>query len=384
MLRFLTAGESHGKCLTAILEGLPSGIILSEEDIDRELQRRQQGYGRGGRMQIEKDCVEITSGLRHGRTIGSPLCLIIHNRDFENWKEIMSTRATDTTDAAAVSKPRPGHADLPGGIKYRHTDLRNILERASARETAMKVAVGAVAKKLLAGFDIQLNSYVAAIGDASMESHPDLTEAALNRIEASPVRCPDEAAEKRMMAVIDAAKAAGDSLGGIFRIIIRKVPVGIGTHVHWDRRLDANLSRALMGIQAIKGVEFGMGFHAARELGSRVHDEIFYRNGFYHGTNNAGGIEGGISNGEDIVISCAMKPIPTLYSPLRSVDLSTKAPYAAGIERSDICAVPAAAVVGEAMAAWETANALMEKFGGDNINETLCNYRHYLAYVQEV
>lgn len=384
MLRFLTAGESHGKCLTAIIEGLPSGIELTEKEINKELFRRQQGYGRGGRMRIEKDQVEITAGLRHGKTLGSPLCLVIHNRDFENWKQVMSTSPDDASDARSVTRPRPGHADLSGGIKYRHEDLRNILERASARETAIKVAVGAVAKSFLAHFGISLYSYVASIGSEAMDAETVITSEAIERIEASPVRCPDEAAEARMIKAIDAAKAAGDSLGGTFRIVICSVPVGLGTHVHWDRRLDANLARALMSIQAIKGVEVGMGFQTAREPGSKVHDEIAYKDGFYHKTNNAGGIEGGISNGEEIIVTCAMKPIPTLYTPLQSVDFLTKEPFAAGIERSDICAVPAAAVVGEAMAAFVIADAMMEKFGGDSIKETLHNYHTYLAYLRKL
>ena len=384
MLRFLTAGESHGKSLTAIIEGLPSGIQLNEESINKQLARRQLGYGRGDRMKIEKDQVDVTAGLRHGKTIGSPLCLVIYNKDHEKWLDIMDTAPNEHMLDRTVTKPRPGHADLSGGIKYNHTDLRNILERASARETAIKVAAGAVAMAFLDNFGIRISSYVTSIGSATMKPGTAITEEMRQHIEDSPVRCPDIEIERLMINEIDLAKAAGDSLGGNFKIIIENLPVGIGSHVHWDRRLDANLSRSLISIPAIKAVEFGMGAQTAFVPGSKVHDEIFYNGYFYRKTNNAGGIEGGITNGESVIVSCTMKPIPTLYKPLFSVDILTKEAFTADIERSDTCAVPAAAVVAEAMAALTIAEAILEKFGGDSISESLRNFNSYKKYTQEV
>lgn len=373
MLRFLTAGESHGKCLTAIIEGLPSGIEISEEYINKNLYRRQLGYGRGGRMQLEKDRVEITAGIRHGKTLGSPLCLVIYNRDWKNWADIIS-----------ISKPRPGHADLAGSIKYRHKDIRNILERASARETAIRTAAGSVAMSLLKSFGVQIVSYVISIGNASLKEHPSAASKVLDIIEASPVRCPDIGTETLMLKAIDTAKALGDSLGGTFRVVAENIPIGIGSHVHWDRRLDAALSRAMMSIPGIKGVEIGTGFNTTSLPGSRIHDEIFYNGSFYRNTNNAGGIEGGMSNGEDILITCAMKPIPTLAKPLRSVDIETKEAFSANIERSDICAVPSASVVGEAAASLELAAAFIDKFGGDSLEEMLENYNNYMTYIRGI
>lgn len=384
MLRFLTAGESHGKCLTAIIEGLPSGIDISEEHINRNLFRRQQGYGRGGRMKLEQDKVEITAGVRHGKTLGSPLCLVIYNRDYENWADIMSISKRDAGDMREVTRPRPGHADLAGAIKYRHKDMRNILERASARETAIRTAVGSVAMALLESFGIQIYSYVISIGGASLAEHPAITPETLETIEASPVRCPDKAIEMLMINAIDAAKATGDSIGGTFRVIMKNVPTGLGSHVHWDRRLDANLSRAMMSIPGIKGVEIGAGFDSAKLPGSRLHDGILYDSGFHRSSNNAGGIEGGISNGEDIRMTCAMKPIPTLVKPVISVDMETKEAFPASVERSDVCAVPSASVVGEAVACIELASALIEKFGGDSIAEMLANYNNYMTYVRGI
>lgn len=378
MLRYLTAGESHGKCLTAIIEGLPSGVELDEAFINGRLARRQQGYGRGGRMAIERDTVEITAGVRHGKTLGSPVCLVVKNRDYENWEKIMGAFASEQADEKTVTKPRPGHADLAGAIKYGHRDIRNILERASARETAIRTAVGAVAMCFINSFGITVRSYVHSIGNVTVDQPYPLNAEQWQYSQSSQLSCPDPKAEALMMAAIDKAKENGDSLGGIFRVVINKVPVGLGSHVHWDRRLDANLSRALMGIPAIKGVEFGMGFAAAGRPGSEVHDELGYNGSFFRSTNNAGGIEGGISNGEEIVISCAMKPIPTLYKPLRSVDLLTKEPFEASIERSDVCAVPAAAVVAEAASAFEIAAAIVEKFGGDSLEEMLRNYNGYM------
>lgn len=384
MLRFLTAGESHGKCLTAIIEGLPSGIEINEESINKNLYRRQLGYGRGGRMMLEKDTVEITSGVRHGKTLGSPLCLVIYNRDYENWTDIMSISKSDATAMKEVTKPRPGHADLAGSIKYRHKDIRNILERASARETAIRTAAGSAALALLESFGIQVNSYVISIGEASMSEHPAINSKLLEIIEASPVRCPDKTAETLMIKAIDVAKTSGDSLGGTFRVVAKNIPVGIGSHVHWDRRLDGNLSRAMMSIPGIKGVEIGAGFDAAKLPGSRIHDEILYKGSFYRATNNAGGIEGGISNGEDIFITCAMKPIPTLVKPLQSVDIESKEAFPASYERSDVCAVPAASIVGEAAASLELAAALIDKFGGDSLEEMLGNYNNYMTYIRGV
>lgn len=381
MLRYLTAGESHGKCLTAIIEGLPSGVELDEAFINSRLARRQQGYGRGGRMAIERDTVEITAGVRHGKTLGSPVCLVVKNRDYENWEKIMGAFASGQADEKTVTKPRPGHADLAGAIKYGHRDIRNILERASARETAIRTAVGAVAMCFINSLGITVRSYVHSIGNVTVDQPYPLNAEQWQYSESSQLSCPDPKAEALMMAAIDKAKENGDSLGGIFRVVINNVPVGLGSHVHWDRRLDANLSRALMGIPAIKGVEFGMGFAAAGRPGSEVHDEIGYNGSFFRSTNNAGGIEGGISNGEEIVISCAMKPIPTLYRPLRSVDLLTKEPFEASIERSDVCAVPAAAVVAEAASAFEIAAAIVEKFGGDSLDEMLRNYNGYMKQV---
>ena len=384
MLRFLTAGESHGKCLTTIIEGLPSGIEISQEYINKSLYRRQLGYGRGGRMKLEKDQVEITSGVRHGKTLGSPLCLVIYNQDWNNWADIMSISETDTIDLKSVTKPRPGHADLAGSIKYRHKDIRNVLERASARETAIRTAAGSVASSLLNSFGIQISSYVISIGNVSLTEHPSVTSEVLDIVEASPVRCPDKETEMLMLKAIDSAKASGDSLGGTFGVVAKNIPPGIGSHVHWDRRLDANLSRAMMSIPGIKAVEIGAGFDAARLPGSRVHDEIFYNGSFYRNTNNAGGIEGGMSNGEDILITCAMKPIPTLMKPLSSVDMESKKAFPASVERSDSCAVPSASVVGEAAASIELAAAFIDKFGGDSLEEMLENYNNYMTYIRGI
>lgn len=384
MLRYLTAGESHGELLMGIIEGMPAGLTIRVTDIDRELQRRQAGYGRGGRMAIERDVVRIFTGVRWGRTLGSPIGLIIRNKDWENWRDRMSPDPMFLNSVAPVTRPRPGHADLAGSLKYGHTDIRNILERSSARETAMRVAVGAVAKRLLEEFGISVMSHVLAIGGVFAKV-PRLEAAELKRrAEASELRCSDHEAEKRMMRRIDQARHAGDSLGGVFEIIVTGVPVGLGSHVHWDRKLDGRLAAALMSIQAIKGVEVGSGFGVANRPGSTVHDEIFWdqKRGFYRKTNNAGGIEGGITNGEDIVLRAAMKPIPTLMKPLSSVDMATKKRFTASVERSDVCAVPAAGVVGEAAAAFEIAAAMIEKFGGDSIDEMKQNFSNYKEHLR--
>ena len=392
MLRYLTAGESHGRELTAIIEGMPAGLAVASGDIDRELARRQSGYGRGARMKIETDRAEITSGVRHGKTLGSPIALVVKNRDWENWTEIMSPEAAPAAADRAVTRPRPGHADLTGGLKYGHRDLRNVLERSSARETTMRVAAGSIARRLLDEFGIGVYSWVTEIGGVKGEI-AGAPGALFRSAEGSQVRCPDSAASKAMMERIDRAKAAGDSLGGAFEVVLTGVPPGLGSFVHWDRKLDARLAFALMSIQAIKGAEVGMGFAVASAPGSEVHDEIFYsrkgtsarfwprRPGFSRKTNNAGGIEGGMSNGEPIVLRAAMKPIPTLYKPLRSVDIDTKKPFKASVERSDTCAVPAAAVIAEAVVAFEVAGAFIEKFGGDSISEIERNYMGYLDSV---
>ena len=379
MLRYLTAGESHGELLMGIIEGIPSGLLIRVTDIDRDLARRQVGYGRGGRMKIEKDSVKIYTGVRWGRTLGSPVGLMIRNKDWENWRDKMSPDPMFLNTAEPVTRPRPGHADLAGALKYGVTDIRNILERSSARETAMRVAVGSVAKRLLAEFGIEVVSHVLSIGGVFAKVPKASFQEIRKRAEASELRCADHDAEKRMMKKIDEAMAAGDTLGGVFELIITGVPVGLGSHVHWDRKLDGKLASSLMSIQAIKGVEVGAGFGVANKPGSQVHDEILWsrKEGFYRKTNMAGGIEGGMSNGEAIVLRAAMKPIPTLYKPLRSVDMTSKKPFKASIERSDACAVPAAGVVAEAAAAFELAMAMIEKFGGDSIEEMKRNYHGY-------
>lgn len=381
MLRYLTAGESHGKALTAIVEGMPSGLKITEEKINEQLARRQKGYGRGGRMKIERDKVEILSGVRLGETLGSPITLQIKNKDWENWQEIMRYEPGKIPEDKLVLKPRPGHADLPGFIKYNHSDVRNILERASARETAMRVAVGAVSRIFLAEFGIRLASRVTAIAEVKAENDKELPLEEINRLtEQSEVRCLDPEAEKLMIERIKKAQQEGDSLGGVFEVLVDGLPVGLGSYVHWDRRLDASLAEAVMSIQAIKGVEIGQGFTAAASNGSEVHDQLYFapEKGVYRLTNNAGGLEGGMTNGERLVVRAAMKPIPTLYQPLASFDLRTKEKYFASIERSDVCAVPAAAVVGEAMVASVLAQAVLQKFGGDSLGEIKDNYQRYI------
>lgn len=397
MIRFLTAGESHGQALTAIIEGFPAGLPVSIETIREDLSRRQQGYGRGGRMKIETDEVEVLSGIRHGETIGSPITLRILNKDWERWREVMSItpsieagRVEIAADErlqqidARVTKARPGHADLAGALKYHQHDLRNILERASARETAARVAVGAVARGLLGEFGIKVFSSVVRIGAEAVTNLPEDFHLYLENVRQSLVACPDPEVSQRMMNEIDQAKENGNSLGGVIELIIQGAPPGLGSHVHWERRLDARLTYALMSIPAIKGVEVGLGFKSAELLGSEVHDPIYYNTdkGFYRKTNNAGGIEGGISNGELIRIRLAMKPIPTLYQPLDTVDIESKQPVKASVERSDVCAVPAAAVVAEAMACWVIAEALLEKCGGDHLRETKANFENYLKLVR--
>jgi chorismate synthase len=385
MLRYLTAGESHGPQLTALIEGVPAGLSLTEEQINLDLARRQHGYGRGGRMAIEKDQASIRSGVRWGETLGSPLTLVIENRDWQNWLEKMSADPAHKGSLEAVTRPRPGHADLSGFMKYQRHDVRDILERSSARETAARVAVGAVARRLLSEFDIKVWGQVTEIA-GEVACVPDLPQDELRRrVAASELFTADTEAEARMKLAIDRAKEGGDSLGGVVEVRVSDLPVGLGSYVQWDRKLDARLAMAVMSVQAIKGVEIGLGFAAARAPGSQVHDEIFYeanrpgrQGGFYRNTNRAGGVEGGMTNGEELVLRAAMKPIPTLYKPLRSVDLATRQPFTATVERSDVCAVPAALVVVEAVVAIEIANALLEKFGGDSLAEMRRNFDGYV------
>jgi len=385
MLRYLNGGESHGKGLIAVLEGIPSGLPLTASDINHDLSRRQKGYGRGGRMRIEQDRVEFWSGVRKGSTLGTPITLHVSNRDWENWKDIMSPEPGPPVTEKVVTCPRPGHADLVGAIKYNHHDIRNVLEKASARETAIRVAVGGVAKRLLAEFGMQVYSYTVEIGGVKASAEGLTTEQAFQQAEASDVRCPDATSSALMVERIREAKHKGDTLGGIFEVIVTNPPLGLGSYAQWDRRLTGRLAMALMSIQAMKGVEVGMGFEAARRFGSEVHDEIFYdqKAGFIRGGNNAGGLEGGITNGQPIVLRTAMKPIATLYTPKKSVDIQTKEPVEATIERSDICTVPAAGVVGEAVVAYELAAAMVEKFGGDTLDEMRRNYDSYQAYVKQ-
>jgi len=385
MLRFLTAGESHGESLIAILEGLPAGLEISSSQINAELSRRQKGYGRGKRMEIESDRVEFFSGLRGGRTLGSPLAMRIRNRDWENWQDTMGPEGRNR-DARSVTSPRPGHADLAGGIKYGHKDFRNVLERASARETAARVAVGAVAKAILDRCGVTIGGHVVSIG-GSPPSQAEFTRPSERAsAETSLVRCMDRTVEKEMIKLIDKAMADGETLGGVFEIKAFAVPVGLGSHVHWDRRLDTDLAAAVMSIPAIKGVQIGAGFRGADLPGSAVHDAIFHdkNRGFYRETNNAGGIEGGISNGETIILSAAMKPIPTLMSPLGSVHFLSKRKVDAAVERSDVTAVPAACVIGESMVAFVLAKHMCEKFGGDSMDEMLQNLEAYSDYVKKL
>lgn len=388
-MRYLTAGESHGPQLTAIIEGVPAGLPLTAEDINHDLARRQKGYGRGRRMQIEKDQVQIMAGVRHGYTTGAPIALVVENRDWKHWEKIMGADPITEDEAAdmkrKVTRPRPGHADLNGAIKYGHRDMRNILERSSARETTMRVAVGAVAKKLLSQFDVHLAGHVQNIGGvkANNITYRDVQDLQ-KQSEASPVRCLDDESAQKMMQAIDDAKANGDSIGGVVEVVAEGLPVGLGSHVHYDRKLDAKISRAVMSINAFKGVDVGIGFEAANLPGSQVHDEITWNDqeGYGRRTNNLGGFEGGMTNGMPVVVHGVMKPIPTLYKPLESVDIDTKEPFSASIERSDSCAVPAASVVCEAVVAWELADALCEKFGSDRLDEMADHVARYREWMR--
>jgi chorismate synthase len=389
MLRFLTAGESHGKALVAILEGVPAGLALDFDAVTAQLRRRQGGYGRGRRMAIESDRAEALSGVRHGVTTGAPIALVIPNKDWENWQKTMHVEPVQPegatgADRPEVTRPRPGHADLAGVVKYGHDDIRNVLERASARETAARVAIGSIARQLLASVGAEIVSHVFAVGSVSVDDPLSVTFEQARDISAdAPLHCADSAVEKEMIAAIDRARDAGDTMGGSFEVIVRGVPPGLGSYVQWDRKLDGRLAQALMSIPAIKAVGIGRGPAVASLPGSRVHDEILPRAGaplpggvnVTRPTNNAGGLEGGVTNGEDLRVSIYMKPIATLMKPLRSVDLRTMAESPASIERSDVCAVPAAAVVAEAMVAFVLADALLEKFGGDSIDELRANWQ---------
>jgi len=396
MLRYFTAGESHGPCLTTIIDGVPAGFPIDVQKINHDLWRRQQGYGRGGRMLIEKDEVQIRSGIRWGETLGSPVALGIENRDWKNWTKKMSPAPEDRDESLAVTKPRPGHADLTGVLKYHHADIRNVLERASARDTVARTAVGSFCKQLLAPFGMRVMAYIRSLGGVEARTDGLAYEEISARAEQSPVRVADKEAEAKMIALIDECKQRGDTLGGIFEVVAVGLPPGLGSHTQWDRKLDGRLARAVMSIQAIKGVEVGLGFEMARRRGSEVHDEIFFDpskmvtegapsivpTGFYRGSNNSGGTEGGMSNGAPLVVRAAMKPISTLMSPLQSVDLRSKQAADASVERSDVCSAPAAAVVGEAVVAFELAVAFLEKFGGDSLHEIRRNYQGYLEQIK--
>jgi chorismate synthase len=383
-LRFVTAGESHGPGLTAIVEGLPAGLELRAEDIDDDLARRQLGHGRGGRMKIEKDRAEVTSGVRHGQTLGSAVSLRIANRDYKNWEERMNPWPVEA-EVAEVHLPRPGHADLAGVQKYGFTDVRNVLERASARETTARVAAGGLAKALLRAFGVEVRSHVTQIGTVRAPARDGLAVADFEHVDESPVRCLDDEASAEMVEEINRARKANESLGGIFEVRAFGLVPGIGSHISWEERLDGRLAGAVMSIQAMKGVQIGDGFELAGRVGSASHDEIFYSEdaGVHRETNRAGGIEGGMTTGDPVVVTAAMKPLPTLTKPLRSIDLESKEPAQALRERTDSCTVPAAGVVGEAMVALVLADGYREKFGGDHIDDAraaLTAYRERIGW----
>jgi chorismate synthase len=391
MIRLTTAGESHGRALVAIVEGVPAGLPLVAADLDADLARRMRGYGRGARMKIEADRVQLLSGVRAGATLGSPIALLIENRDFEHWRDVMSAEPTDQPPRRRLTRPRPGHADLAGVLKYDRDDARDVLERASARETAARVAAGAVCRRLLTAFGVEIGSHVVALGGVEAAPPPALPVPLVEAADRSPVRCLDPAAEREMVARIDAATDAGDTLGGVVELVARGVVVGVGSHVSWDRRLDGRLAAALMALPAVKGVEVGRGFALAALPGSAAHDEIARATGpeatraggFARATNRAGGLEGGMTNGEPLVLRVAMKPLSTLMRPLRSVDLATGQPAAAQSERSDVCVVPALGVVGEAAVALTLADGYAEKFGGDSLAEMRRNFDAYVARLGE-
>ena len=386
MLRFFTAGESHGPALTAIVEGFPAGVAVKPEDIDRDLARRQQGYGRGGRMKIERDQVQFRSGIRFGESLGSPITLLVENRDWRNWTGKMSPLAEDRDPKYTVTRPRPGHADLAGVLKYDRRDVRDILERASARETTMRVAVGSLAKCLLRPLGIEVRAWVSEVGGIRARHEGLSPDEIFAAAEKSEVRLADPQAERESIAMVDECKKAGDTLGGVVEVVATGLPPGLGSHVHWDRKLDGRLGGALLSLQSAKGVEIGLGFEAARRRGSRAQDEIGWDatdREFRRATNHAGGTEGGMSNGAPLVVRVAFKPLSTLMKPLASVDLATKEETRGVIERSDVMAIPAAAVIAEAVVAFELAGFALEKFGGDGLREILRNSDGYLAQVRE-
>ncbi|WP_434399470.1 chorismate synthase [Planococcus sp. 11815] len=389
-MRYLTAGESHGPQLTAIIEGLPAQLPLTAEMINKELKRRQGGHGRGRRMQIETDTVEIVSGVRHGKTLGSPVALVVKNDDWKHWTNVMGIEPIEETDEVKrqLTRPRPGHADLNGGMKYGHRDLRNVLERSSARETTVRVAVGAVAKQLLSELGVKIVSHVTEIGGIKVDPASYIGKSADEIraiVEEDAVYCADSSKTKEMTDLIDATKKNGDSIGGTVEVIVEGMPAGIGSYVHYDRKLDAKIAASVMSINAFKGVEFGLGFEMARRPGSEVHDEIIWDEeaGYTRSTNNLGGFEGGMTTGMPIIVRGVMKPIPTLYKPLKSVDIETKEPFQASIERSDSCAVPAASIVAEHVVAFEAANALLEQFDADQLPRLKENIESYKAYTKE-
>jgi len=387
MFRFTTAGESHGRALVAIVEGLPAGLPIDVQQINDELWRRQQGYGRGARMKIEQDRIEILSGVRHGQTLGSPVALMIENKDWENWQEVMATEAIDmpAEKSRRVKRPRPGHADLAGGLKYDARDLRNVLERASARETTARVACGGFAKQLLAEFDVEIRSHVIQLGGIP-DTPLELTFDQIASIpKDSPLNCADKDAQQKMIDLIDQKKSEGDTLGGVFEVVVRGILPGLGSHTSWDQKLDGRLAQAIMSIHAVKAVAIGAGFEASSLPGSEVHDEISYSGEtkqFTRATNRAGGVEGGVTNGEEIRVRGHLKPISTLRRALRSVDIDTKQEEKAAFERSDITVVPAAGVIGEAMIALTLAAAMREKFAGDSLGEMKRNFEGYRAQLR--
>jgi chorismate synthase len=386
MLRFETAGESHGECLVATLTGLPGGIPISVDDINHQLWRRQQGFGRGGRMKIETDRAEIVSGVRHSFTIGSPIAIIIRNADWKNWTDNLPVEGGDPAHRKPVSRPRPGHADLAGALKYNFPDARYILERASARETTARVATGAICKSFLEQFGIQVLSHVIAVGPERLGRRAEWQEiVALSQQTEVVLGCVDAETEARMKKVVDEAYRTGDTIGGVFEVVAHGVPLGLGSHIAWDTRLDGKLAQAIVSMQAVKGVEIGFAAEGAAAFGSKVQDTIHYNRedrSFYRGDNRAGGLEGGITNGQDILVRGFLKPISTLRRPLESVDLNTREPALAAYERSDVCVVPAAGVIGEAMVAIVVAQAFLEKFGGDSLGETKRNYEGYLQQLK--
>jgi chorismate synthase len=386
MLRFETAGESHGECLVATLIGLPAGVPISLENINHELWRRQQGFGRGGRMKIETDTAEVVAGVRHSKTIGSPIAVIIRNADWKNWTDKLPVEGGDPADRKPVTRPRPGHADLAGALKYDFPDARYILERASARETTARVAIGAICKSLLGEFGIQVLSHVIAVGPERLGRRAGWDEiVSVSQKREVLLSCVDAEAESRMKGVVDEAYRTGDTVGGVFEVVGHGVPPGLGSHITWDTRLDGKLAQAIVSMQAVKGVEIGFAEEGAAAFGSKVQDTIHYdreQRSFFRGDNRAGGLEGGMTNGQDIVVRGFLKPISTLRRPLESVDLETREPALAAYERSDVCVVPAAGVIGEAMVSIVLAQAFLEKFGGDSFRETKRNYEGYLEQIK--